>query len=371
MVDLEKRLKDLKSRGRRLLGCFPLYPPVELLHALGLEPLVMWGLAPFIPGTRRSDQHVQDFVCSVARHLTEFVLSDAGRVLDGLVLYNACDTLRNLPEILECGLREAGRHLPSFHIHIPMAPRTQTDGSQYLRREIEALTGRLEDAFGVRLSQARFQESVALHRRARALARQLEGEVAQGKWSFTRFASVMQGNYFRPVEKQIEALATALARIKDGQEAVSEAPCVARVILSGILPPPERVSSVMEEAGLRVVGNDIASLARSYAHTPGHDASPGEYYVDFYYNHHPCTTLLGMADDRVRALEALVEERGAQGVIFLGEKQCEYESFELPYLEKRLAERGVKTLLLEFAMGGDGSLGAYRTRIEAFAEMLG
>ncbi len=370
MEDLEENLRRLKEDGRRLLGCFPLYPPVELLHALGLNPLVMWGLGPFFPGTHKSDQHLQDFVCSVGRHLTEFVLSDAGRMLDGLFFYNACDTLRNLPEILQSGLKEEGRHLQSFNVHIPMPSRKQTDGSQYLRDEINALTGRLKDAFGVRLSQARFEESVALHSRARALAKRLEKEVARGKCSFTTFASLMQGNYFRPVEGQIEVMSTALDKIERGGKAAPAPAYVGRVILSGILPPPARISSVMEEAGLRVVGNDIASLARTYAYTPEACASPADYYVDFYYRHHPCTTLLGMADERACTLESLVEEWDAQGVIFLGEKYCEYEYFEFPHLEKRFAERGVKTLLLEFAVDADRSLGAYKTRIEAFAEML-
>ena len=81
--------------------------------------------------------------------------------------------------------------------------------------------------------------------------------------------------------------------------------------------------------------------------------------------------MLGTADQRACTLESLVEEWDAQGVIFLGEKYCEYEYFEFPHLQKRLGAKGVKTLLLEFAVDADRSLGAYKTRIEAFAEMLG
>jgi benzoyl-CoA reductase/2-hydroxyglutaryl-CoA dehydratase subunit BcrC/BadD/HgdB len=92
--------------------------------------------------------------------------------------------------------------------------------------------------------------------------------------------------------------------------------------------------------------------------------------VDFYYNHHPCTTLLGSADRRIESLESLVRERGARGIIFLGEKFCEYEYFEFPFLVKHFKEKGIHSLLLEFSMDDDESLGQVRTRIEAFSEMI-
>ena len=80
--------------------------------------------------------------------------------------------------------------------------------------------------------------------------------------------------------------------------------------------------------------------------------------------------MLGLADNRIEALDVLVDEREAQGVIFIGEKFCEYEYFEFPYLEKRFVEKGLRTLLLEFTMEDDQNLAAYKTRIEAFAELM-
>ena len=142
MNSLNRRLKSLKDNGRKLVGCFPLYPPVELFHSFNLEPLVLWGLKPFYPLTARSDLHLQSFVCSVGRHLAEFVLSEAGGLLDGIFMYNACDTLRNMPEILRCGLEDNGRQVPIFKIHIPQAPRSQKllCSCEMLRAMVEHLT---------------------------------------------------------------------------------------------------------------------------------------------------------------------------------------------------------------------------------------
>lgn len=334
-----------------------------------LEPVVMWGLSPFFPKTSKSDHHLQPFVCSVARHVTEFVLSRAGQLLDGLFMYNACDTLRNLPEILRSGLEKEGRHLPMVNIHIPMVPRLHTDALRYLRQGVKALIEKLETTFGKSFSEKRFEESVGLYRRARKLTQQLEREVADGRMGFKEFAGLIQGNYFRSLHGQIEVLQASRERIKKDPLTSGLDESAGRIIMSGILPPPSGICSAIEESGLRVAGNDIASLARSYSYTPETAASPADYYADFYVQHHPCTTLLGSSDDRIAVLDALIEEREARGIIFLGEKFCEYEFFEFPYLEKRFKEKGLHTLLLEFATE-DRSLGALKTRIEAFSELM-
>ncbi|MBT7891007.1 MAG: 2-hydroxyacyl-CoA dehydratase, partial [Deltaproteobacteria bacterium] len=81
---------------------------------------------------------------------------------------------------------------------------------------------------------------------------------------------------------------------------------------------------------------------------------PAAYYNDFFANRFPCTTLLYQTDKRLDVFLHMVERSGARGVIFSGEKFCECEYFEFPYLEKRLREMGVATLFLEF--GADHEL---------------
>jgi len=365
MNALTKKLGDIRQNGRKIIGCFPLYPPLELLHALGLESMVMWGFKPFYPETHESDQHIQNYACSMGRHLAEFVYSPEGEVLDGILFYNACDTLRNLPEILDWGLEDRGRRIPFFRFHLPMPSRRQSDASAYLRKEIQALIQSLSTAYNVEFSAGNFQTSTERYARVRELARRLENEVVNGRLSFKRFADLIQGNYFRPVDQQLEWLETELDKARRADPRKGP-----RVILSGIMPPPPAVCRIMEEAGLHIVGNDIASLARSYSVSLGPSASPEDYYEDFYYNHHPCTTLLGTADGRLAALQNLIDERQAQGVIFVGEKFCEYEYFEFPYLEEQFKKQGLSTLKLEFAIDDYSNLGSVRTRIETFTQMM-
>ena len=367
MRDLIDRLKETR---RPVVGCFPLYPPVELFHSMGLIPVILWGLEGTVSTFPASDRHVQQYACSIARRVTEFVLSDGGEALDALFAYNACDTLRNLPEIIAEGLKERGSDLPFFSMHIPMAPRSQTDSSGYLGNEIAALVGKVEQTFDVSFSETRFLESTELYTRARTLAQSAERLVAEGVLSFGDFAEVLQQHHWIPVEKQIEKLESILRSPTVEEASKGESESFARVIVSGIVPPPRQVSDLIEEAGLRVVANDIASLARSYAYNPAVTGEPGDYYDDVYSNHHPCTTLLHTADRRVPEILNLAKRTRAEGFVFVGTKYCEYEYFELPYLERRLRNNGIPTLSLELTADVSESVGALKTRIEAFAEVV-
>lgn len=369
VLNVKESLLQIRASGRPIIGCLPLYPPLELLDAMGVTPVVLWGLADEVPYTPESDRHLEIFTCSVARRLTEFVLSDAGRLLDGLFFYNACDTLRNLADILMDQTASAGRTIPFFHLHVPMTPAGQSDSAGYLKNEISILVAQLAAELKVAFDPDRFEQSVANCSRMRMLCSQLERKTAAGCLPFSEFARLVVTGSFLPVIDQIQSLESTLAECNEGGLPDPDASTAPAVIVSGILPPPAYLSESIEQAGLRVVGNDIAAMHRSYAGQPPSHPDPGIYYEAFYRNHFPCPTLLYSGDHRLLSLMDLVRDRKADGVIFVGEKFCEYEYFEFPWIEKQLRSAGIETLAIEIA-ADDAQAGGHRTRIEAFAEML-
>ncbi len=350
-----------------VFGCLPLYAPLELFHSFGLNPVTLWGIRGPAP---QGDVHLQPFACSVARRLVEYVLSDKGRDLNGLFAYNACDTIRNLPEILQTGLREAVREVPVFTMHVPQNDSMIGRGQDYLRKEIKQLITNLEQVFHAQFDRGKFQTSAKLFKQQRQLAQQLEEHVTRGRVKFTDFASLLAESAALPVEIRIGQLQAALKKV----DVYSEPPAVEyqnKTIISGILPPPPAISALIEDAGFRVVGNDVALLNRSYAESPviGDDAM--EYYVDLYYRHVPCPTLLFSADHRLEWLVWLASARGAKSIIFVGEKYCECEFFEFPYIQDQLRSRSIESILLEVGMDDEANIAPFQNRIEAFAEMLG
>jgi len=379
-ADIKSAIKTTAEAGRPIIGCFPLYPPVELIHSMGFHPMILWGFRDLFKTTSQSDRHVQSFTCSVARHLVEFVFSDFGQSLAGVFAYNACDTLRNLPEIIGRGLadrrgiKEGGFFIETMHL--PMGGVVGDAGDYlegYLAREINRVISACERSLGAEFSNAAFQKSVLLYNTLRRLMSDLEEKVNQGVLPFMEFSRLVSMANLLPVEAAIETLSSTVAQMRGKNPRGYSEDC-RRIIVSGILPPPPRIGDLFEAADIIVAGNDIASLARSYASPTmdeGEDVKPGEYYYKrFYKDHSPCTTLHHTAGRRIETILALCRERRACGFVFFGEKFCEHEYFEYPYLEKRLKEAGISSLFLEFSIDDGENVEQFKTRIQAFAELL-
>ena len=364
-------LKPL-SAARPIIACLPLYPPLELLDSLGFHPIIPWNLKPHIHGTGQGDRHLQNYVCSVARHLVEYLFTEGTKQIDGIVAYNACDTIRNLPEIIQSGLEERKRPIPLFTYHIPMTGAVGRPRSDYVKdyitHEIDRLIRELKTTFGVSFNAHRFLESVETYNAVRGLSHTLADRLAGGRIDFPRFTALLSAVSFMPITEQFSTLSAAIDGLQDAPKKSDDAK---RIVVSGILPPPPLVIDAMERSGLRVVAEDLALFRRSYSYQPAPTRKPGDYYADFYENHYPCTTLHYLADRRIEAILSLCRDLKADGFVFLGEKFCEYEYFEFPHLERRLRELGVKPLALEFSIDDSEHIGAVVTRIEAYAELLG
>jgi benzoyl-CoA reductase/2-hydroxyglutaryl-CoA dehydratase subunit BcrC/BadD/HgdB len=366
-----KKNDQLEIKTDFFLGCSPLYPPLELFHSMGITPQVLWGFKDTLPDLSDSDRHLQNYTCSVTRCLTQYVLSESSAELNGLFIYNACDTLRNLPEILKWGLAEDGRTLPVFTIHIPMGSSGQTRKSIYLKKEIATLIRELEETYSVSFSAEHFKKSTQIYNKMRNLYKQMDMLVATGKLRFDEYAQLVRRGCLHPVNQNIKSLEIKLQDLDSLSLGSMENKIdPGGVILSGILPPPPGITRVIENADLRIVGNDIAMLTRSFFNTPEPTDDPEEYYQKYYQHHYPCPTLLHTADDRIETLMNLISQRDAKGVIFIGEKFCEYENFEMPYLEKQLKQQGLHSLFLEVSMDDNEHIGAFKTRIEAFSELI-
>ncbi|MFZ5573420.1 MAG: 2-hydroxyacyl-CoA dehydratase subunit D [Thermodesulfobacteriota bacterium] len=359
-----------KQDGRPVIGCFPLYPPLELFHSLGLAPVILWDLKSGMHGTRESDRHLQTYACSVARYLVQWLLAGDGPPCDALFLYNACDTLRNLPEIISTGLLEKGKSIPILRLHIPATNLASAGSALYFQQRIATLIQELQERFSVRFSAAAFRESIRKYGELRQRHRRIATGVARGRIDFDTFAQLCCSGRHLPDDDHLERLDGLLRSLETASPADVGATGEPRVMLSGILPPAGALTRRMEKAGLRIVADDIAALGRAHASQPEPTDDPAAYYRELVSRHISCPTLLPAADRRIPRLLAEIHSRSVEGLIWIGEKYCEYEYFEIPWLEKRLKEIGVPLLQLECGLDDRDNIGPLETRIDAFAELL-
>jgi benzoyl-CoA reductase/2-hydroxyglutaryl-CoA dehydratase subunit BcrC/BadD/HgdB len=178
------------------------------------------------------------------------------------------------------------------------------------------------------------------------------------------YRMVRHGEYLFP-DDFIPELEAFLSQNK-GQGMKGQAP----VILSGVLPNPPEILTLLDDLGVRVAHDDFLIGSRRLL-VPANDLDdPFENLTESYFAMPPCSTKGSSIAERAEYLFRLVEATGAKGVIFNVVKFCEPEWFDIPNLKEELKKRGISTLSLDTELN-QGLSGQMVTRVEAFVEMIG
>src|SRR6266705_720563 len=96
-LDLVNQWKENHPKSK-IVGCYPVYTPFELIHAAGMLPVGVIGV-----GNRLEIAHAasrfQSFICSIVKSTLELGLTDRLNFLDGIVFNSICVQARNLASV--------------------------------------------------------------------------------------------------------------------------------------------------------------------------------------------------------------------------------------------------------------------------------
>ncbi len=347
-----------ESHGRKAVAVLPIHYPKELLTALDVLAVEMWGP----PGAPRGDGagRIQAYVCSVVRNAMAFLGSGGADAVDGVLFPHTCDSIQGLATL---AADFGGWHKESFtflHPKGPARPSTRT----YLDGELRSLAHRLEAFTGRTLDAGRLAWAIRLHAeidRARAAILDARPFLAVGDPEI--YALLRRGEWLWP-EEHLAELLDFRARIPEG----ARRPGVP-ILLSGYVPEPPSLLRILNDAGAYVGADDLAAVGRRVVRREPAEADPWRELQERYWAAPPCSTRSADPDARVNHLLGLLDRSGARGVILQVVKFCEPELFDVPLLRRAFAARGVPVLYLEGELEAELS-GQTVTRIEAFVEML-
>ncbi len=112
---------------------------------------------------------------------------------------------------------------------------------------------------------------------------------------------------------------------------------------------PVAISTVLEELGVWVVGDDLGLGSLYYSLEIPVSGPARVDLAEGYLRYPPCSTLYPSSPGRAAALIDRVRETGAEGVLILATKFCEPEFFDHPQLKEDLKAEGGS-----FCPAGDG-----------------
>jgi benzoyl-CoA reductase subunit C len=328
----------------KVVGCFPVYTPVELIHASGALPIGVIGGGNQIE-IAHADSRFQSFVCSIVKSTLELGLTDKLKDVDGMFFQSICDPARNLASVFK-------RNFPKMaieYLHLPQnmgSPRVE----DYLMAEYRrALTG-LEALTGRSVTNEDLQRSIGLYNRSRALVRSLY-EVRRKspeRLSTAECYLLVRAGTLMPVEEHIALLEAA--RVALDQRSAKPKDRI-RVVLecSFCEQPPLELIEGLEEAGCYLLDDDFLLGWRWFLGDIVADGDPLRGLARGYLDGSVYSGVKhDLREPKAKHLIDKVREMKADAVVILAAKFCEPALFDYALYRKALDESGIPHIELEF-----------------------
>ncbi len=349
----------------KVVGCYPVYTPVEIIHAAGMLP------AGIIGGGNRleiahADSRFQSFVCSIVKSTLELGLTGKLSFVDGMVFHSICDPARNLASVYR-------RNFPKMmveYIHFPQnmtSPRTE----DYLLAEYQRLKSSYETLSGRAVTEENLRHSISLYNEQRRLMRDLyriRAETPQNLSTVESYVLTRIGTLLPP-EEHVALLKEAAAEIKRRNEKPKDR---IKVVLEGSFceQPPLELIEGLEAAGCYILDDDFLLGWRFFSEDIPLDGDPMRNLARAYIHK---SVYSGVKHDtrepKSKHLIDKIKETGASAVLILVAKFCEPALFDYALYRRALEKEGIPHLYLEF----EEKMWIFdkaRTEVETFVESM-
>lgn len=346
-------ITEARRQGSRVAAVLPYHYPRALLRAHGFHPIELWGP----PGVPRDEggRHFQSYTCDIVVRATSFLLRGGLDQVDVILVPHTCDALQGMGSVLTDFLQP---DQPILTVYLPRSDRRSD--RRYLIDELHRLSDSLASITGHEPTGADWEGALAAEAAAdRALA-DLYADRMDLAVTDRRFYTTVRSREFLTAEDFV-AVAEALPRGEADSSGVG-------LTLSGIVAEPLDLFDRINDAGGRVVSDDLACGARRL-YPPSDSADPFDRLADQLMAAPPDPTRGAPIAQRVGVLADLMAATGAGGMIVFDVAFCEPELFDVPLLRRHLGRAGYPVLHVETELGGALTHQAL-TRIEAFVETL-
>ena len=351
--------------GGKAIGYFPVYAPLELIHAYGMLPVGLNGAGDQLD-IQYADARFGSFICSIIKTTLELGLTNHLAPFDGLLFSSICDSARNLCFVMK-------RNFPGIYtdfLHLPHNPNSEAS-TAFLLTEYERLAQNLEQLNGARMRERALADAIARYNENRRLTRQLYDQRARHPHLIRTselYALVRAGN-FLPVEEHTALLRKTVNNLsrRTGKQRDS-----IRILIEGSFceQPPLDLIKIIEEAGCYIVDDDFALGPRWFYEDVPITNNPLQSLAESYVNRSVYSSVRhDWRKPRHKQLIEKVRRRQADAVLLLIAKFCEPAYFDYVLFKQELEKEGIPHLLMEFEEKMF-TFERLRTEIETFVESL-
>ncbi len=351
-----------KSKGGKVMGCFCTYEPEEILYAADILPVRVYGSHEPQSVT---EPHIFGMFCPWTRDVLAQGLQGRYDYLDGITLSQSCLHFRQ-------AFSSWQKHVPvDYSYYLPMphgiqSPRTYPFYTQELvefKKSLEEWTGKtitdedLDGGIEIMNQSSRLMRKIwELRRSDNPPLTGLEALyiVASGQMTDKR-------EHNRAMEELLKELSQRKLEREPGK----------RLMIIGSENDDVEFMEMVESSGATfVVDENCVGTRYFWGEVQGNGQQPRlEAIAARYIDRPPCPAKDWPKLTRLPHILNFIEEYNVQGVILMQQKFCDPHELDLPAIRERLKEKDIPSLFLEFDV--TVPVGQFKTRVEAFLEMLG
>ena len=356
-------LQEAKEKGRKVVGQFCIYSPLEIALAAGAVPVSLCGTKQdSIPV---AEEVLPRCLCPLSMSSFGFALQDSCPYLaasDIVVADATCDGKKKMYELLAA-------YKPVMVLQLPQIQDERAH--TYWREQYALLVARLEQDFGVRITEEKLRAAMDLTTRLRqALKKVLD--LARRRPSPLRGLDLLdicfRASFMPDYEQAIRLLEAIHAELQDAPAAV--APDAPRILLTGVPTGmgSHKVVQLLEECGASVVCIDNCTCYKKVLLAMEEEGDALDVLARRYLDMH--CAVMSPNPHRYSVLRDLARDFAVDAVVDLTWQGCQPYDVESWSVKKFVREElGFPFLQVVTDYSGTDTE-QLKVRLEAFLEML-
>lgn len=360
-------VKNLKDEGKKIVGTFCTYTPVEIFLAAGA---VQVGICSFSDETiPEAEKTLPSNLCPLIKSSYGFAVTEKCPYMyfaDLIVGETTCDGKKKMYELLG----------EIKNVHVMQLPQTQSDevSKDMWYKEVLALKEKVEQDFDVTITDEDIKKAITIKNEERKLLQEFYGlsKSCPPPITGSEQLKVLYGSQFKfDYEVKNKELRNIIDKVKkdyeDGVENVSKS--AKRILITGcpLAGVTEKVVTAIEESGGVVVGYENCIGIKTADRLVDENEDPYKAIADRYLN--IGCSVMTPDTNRYELLSEIVEEFQVDGVVEMTLQACHTYTIETSQIRKLMQNKDVPFISVETDYS-TADVAQLKTRLAAFIEML-
>ncbi|UJS16877.1 MAG: acyl-CoA dehydratase activase [Candidatus Jettenia sp.] len=341
------------------IGYFCSYTPVELIRAAGFHPVRIKGAEK---ESCAANEVLCGNICPYIKAVVDQKINGNLEDFKGMVFVNSCDGMRRL---YDAWIRlDEGKKTFNYILDIPK--NTDDAAVYYYANLLKNLKEKLESYFTLKIHHDDINHSISLYNAARErvrlfLQKYWSGYIGQSGYEI--FSLLKKGVNILP-----EKFNVYLNHVMKQKGDVRDTRDIPRLFIWGSIMENEKIMKVIEDAGAKVVAEDLCNGSRYFDAQISMSNDPILSIAKRYITRAPCSRMVNIFE-RINNVLAIMQEKSIHGAIYHTLKFCDHNLLDYPVIKKTFHEKNIPLLHLncDYTASSEGQI---KTRVEAFLEQL-